>query len=61
MYMVTLVCDDPNGLITERVIGTATTKTKAMAMAKRAAGRGAEYDGRCGIRYNGPNGSAYAI
>lgn len=59
---ITLVTRDSNDLVTEQAIGTAPTKTAAMKIAKKAAGRGATFrgdQGRC--EYRGPNGTACVV
>ena len=62
MFTVTLATTDSTDRVTCKEIGRVSDKTKAMALAKRTAGRGAEFSRRGeSIAYVGPKGAAYVI
>ena len=62
-FTVTLITESVDGVVTSRVAEDASTQNKAMRIAKKAAGRGAEFFARGEdqyqqIGYVGPDGTA---
>lgn len=59
MYQISLITSGTSG-VQSTIVATETSRSKAFAMAKRAAGRGARYVAMgVDICYVGPAGTAY--